>query len=331
MRRREFIALLGGATFAASRSARAQGANARRIGVLMNAAANESLPQSMLSAFVARLNELGWVEGKSARIDVRWNAGNADLARMNAGQLIGLMPDVILVASTTNLLAIQQVTNKTPIVFVQTTDPVAQGFVPNLTHPGGNITGFFGTEFSIGGKWLDLLKQVSPGLERAAVVFNPGTSPQAKFYVPAIENVAPSFGMRIVPKPVASPVDIENAIGELARQPNGAVILLTDTYVRLNQKLIADLARRHRLPSISPVLEFVKDGGLLSYTTTGDPVGQYRQAAEYVDRILKGTKAGDLPVQGATTLRLAINMKTARTLGLEIPPKLLFTADEVIE
>jgi putative ABC transport system substrate-binding protein len=331
MRRREFIAGLACTAAGWPLSARAQSGNIRRIGVLMNAAANEPIPQSFLSTFVTRLNELGWLEGKSVRIDVRWNVGNAELARMNAGQLIGLMPDVILVASTTNLLAVQQVTNKIPIVFVQTTDPVAQGFVPNLTRPGGNITGFFGTEFSIGGKWLDLLKQVSPALEQAAIVFNPSTSPQARFYVPAIENVAPSFGMRVVAKPVASPADIEATLAELARQPNAAVVLLTDTYVRLNQKLVADLAKRYRMPSISPVLEFVKDGGLMSYTTTGDPAGQYRQAAEYVDRILKGTKPGDLPVQGATTLRLAINMKTAKTLGLEVPAKLLFTADEVIE
>ena len=331
MRRREFIAGLACTAAGWPLSARAQSGNIRRIGVLMNAAANEPEPQSYLSAFSGGLRELGWVDGRTVRIDVRWNAGSADLARTYAAQLIGLMPDVILVGSTTNLIAIQQATNTVPIVFVQTTDPVAQGFVPNLTRPGGNITGFFGTEFSIGGKWLDLLKQVAPRLGRVAVMFNPGTSPQAKHFVPAIEAAAPTFGLQVVAKPIRTPVDIETAIEDVSRQTNSGIVLLTDTYTRLNQKLIAELALRHRVPSISPVLEFTKHGGLLSYASNADQAAQYRQAAAYVDRILKGTKPGDLPVQGATKMALGINVKTAKTLGLEVPAKLLFTADEVIE
>jgi putative tryptophan/tyrosine transport system substrate-binding protein len=330
MRRRDFIALLGGAAIAWPIAVRAQ-VKMRRVGVLMNAAATESAPQSYLSAFKDALRGLGWIEGQSIRIDVRWNAGNADLARMYAGQLIGLMPDVILVGSTTNLIAAQQATNTVPIVFVQTTDPVVQGFVPNLTRPGGNLTGFFGTEFSIAGKWLDLLKQVSPGLARVGVMFNPETAPQAKHFLPAIESAAPTFGLRVVAKPIRGAAQIEAAAEDIAREPNSGIVLLTDTYVRLNQKLIAELALRHRLPSISPVFGFPKDGGLLSYAPNANQEVQYRQAAAYVDRILRGTKPGDLPVQGSTKLALAINLKTAKTLGLEIPPKLLFTADEVIE
>ena len=330
MRRRDFIAGLGGAA-AWPIAARAQAIKVRRIGVLMNAAATEREPQSYLATFLDSLRGLGWVEGQSIRVDVRWNAGNAELARMYSGQLIGLMPDVILAASTTNLMAVQQATNTVPIVFVQTTDPVVQGFVPNLTRPGGNITGFFGTEFSIAGKWLDILKQVSPGLARVGVMFNPATSPQAKHYLPAIESAAPAFGLGVVVKPIREPAQIEAGVEQIAREPNSGIVLLTDTYTRLNQKLIAELALRHRLPSISPIFGFPKDGGLLSYAPHASQEVQYRQAAAYVDRILKGTKPGDLPVQGSTKLALAINLKTAKALGLEIPPKLLFTADEVIE
>ncbi len=312
-------------------AARAQKNNVRRVGVLMNAAADEKDRQAFLGEFIDGLRDLGWIEGKSVHIDVRWNAGNADLARTYAAQLIGLTPDVLFVSSTTNLRMAQQATNTIPIVFIQTTDPVVQGLVPNLTRPGGNTTGFYSTEFSIASKWVELLKQVSPKLERIAVIFNPATSPQSKFYIPAVETGGRTFGVQVVAKPVRSSTDIEAATENFGQQSNGGLIMFTDTYARLHDKLIAELALRYRLASISAYPEFVREGGLLSYSGNADIKAQYRHAASYVDRILKGAKAGDLPVQGATKFGLVINLKTAKALDLQVPPKLLFTADEVVE
>jgi putative ABC transport system substrate-binding protein len=208
MRRREFIAILGGAAAGWPLAAHAQRNKVRRVGVLMNGAADETDRQVFLTEFVSALRGLGWVEGKSVHIDVRWNVGNADLARTYAAQLIGLMPDALFVASTTNLKVMLQATNTIPVVFIQITDPVAQGLVPNLTRPGGNVTGFYGTEFSIASKWMELLKQVSPKLGRVAVIFNPATSPQSKFYLPAIESGGRTFDVQVVAKPVRSSADI---------------------------------------------------------------------------------------------------------------------------
>jgi len=303
----------------------------RRIGVLMNGAATELGPQSYVAAFVQSLRQLGWIEGQNVRLDVRWNAGNADLARTYAAQLIGMMPDVILVASTTNLGIMLQATHTVPIVFVQVSDPVAQGFVSNLAHPGGNVTGFSAYEFSIGGKWLDLLKQIAPKLARVAVMFNPETSPQSKLFLPAIEAAAPSFGVQVVAVPVSVNADIEQSIESFARQPNGGLILPTDSTTRLRHKLIAELAARFRLPAISAFSEFPMEGGLMYYGNFAGLVDEYRRAASYVDRILKGAKPADLPVQAPTKYELVINLKTAKALDLAIPESLLARADEVIE
>jgi putative ABC transport system substrate-binding protein len=209
--------------------------------------------------------------------------------------------------------------------------PVAQGFVASVRQPGGNLTGFSAYEFSIGGKWLDLLKEVTPGLTRVAVMFNPDTSPQSKFFMRAIEAAAPSHGVQPIAVPVRATADIEPALASFARQPNGGLMLPTDTFSVLRFSLIADLAARYRLPSIAPGDIFAKNGGLLEYGNNIDLVGQYRQAATYVDRILKGSKPGDLPVQAADKYRFVINLKTAKALGLTIPETLLATADEVIE
>ena len=269
--------------------------------------------------------------GQNLRVDIRWNAGDARLAQTYAAQLIALSPDVILAMSTVNLTAIQQATSIVPVVFVQVNDPVAQGFVASIRRPGGNITGFTAYEFSIGSKWLDLLKEVAPGLERAAVMFNPETAPYWKFFMPVIEAAASSLGVQAIGVPVRATADIEPALASFARQPNGGLMLLGDSFAVLHYSLIADLAVRFRLPSIGPAPNYAKNGGLLDYNDRTDLVTQYRQAATYVDRILRGEKPGDLPVQMPTKFKLIVNMKTAKTLGLTVPLPLLGLADEVIE
>jgi putative ABC transport system substrate-binding protein len=329
--RRALITLLGGAAVWPMAARGQQGERMRRIGVLMNAAATETVPQAYVAAFAQGLRQLGWTEGQNLRIDVRWNAGDAQLARIYAAQLIGLMPDAILTASTTNLTIIQQATSTVPVVFVQVSDPVEQGFVSNAAKPGGNLTGFSLFEFSIGGKWLNLLKEIAPELAHVGVVFNPNTSPQSKFFMRSVEAAASSLGVRATTVPVRSTDDIEPAFNCFAQQPNGGLIFPTDTFIRLRNALLADLASAHRLPAISAFPEFAAEGGLMYYGAVTNLVDQYRQAATYVDRILRGTKPGDLPVQRADKFTLIINRKTAKALGLAVPLPLLGLADEVIE
>ena len=274
---------------------------------------------------------MGWTEGRDLRIDVRWTGGGeAELRRIYAAQLLGLMPDVILTASTANLTVVRQATNTVPVVFVRVSDPVVQGFVADVRQPGANLTGFSAYEFSIGGKWLDLLKEIAPGLSRVAVLFNPDTSLQSKFFLSAIEAAAPALGVQVLAAPVRSIVDIESTLAGLSRQLNSGLLLPTDGFTLAHQKLIADLAGRYRLPSIGAT-HFANDGGLMDYGVSTNYVGQFRQAAGYVDRILKGAKPADLPIQAPTKYRLAINVKTAKALGLTIPETLLATADEVIQ
>jgi ABC-type uncharacterized transport system substrate-binding protein len=329
--RRKFLATIGGAALAWPFAARAQqGERMRRIGVLMNGAATDEA-QSYMAAFVQGLRQLGWVEGQNLRVDIRWNAGDAALARTYAAQLIGLMPDVILAVTTVNLEIVRQATSTAPVVFVQVSDPVAQGFVASLPKPGGNLTGFSGTEFSVGGKWLDLLKEIAPGLARVAIMFNPDTAPQAKFFMRSIEAAASSLRVQSVVVPVRATADIEHAFESLARAPSGGLILTTDPFTYLRQQLIAELASRHRLPAISWMPDFPKNGGLMSYGVTINFLDQYRRAAGYVDRILKGEKPADLPVQAPTKYELVINLKTAKALGIDVPPTVLARADEVIE
>jgi putative ABC transport system substrate-binding protein len=334
MRRRQFITLLGGAAAAWPMTAGAQQpGSVRRIGVLMAGVATERSFQSYLMEFSETLRRAGWTEGQNLRIDVRWNAGDAELARTYAAQLIGLMPDVILASSTTNLTVIRQATSTVPVVFLQVSDPVVQGFVQSLTHPGGNITGFSQYEFSIAGKWLDLLKQIAPGLERVAVMFNPDTSPQSKFFMRAVENAARTLGVKVIAAPVRATTEIEPSLERFATDPNGGLILPTDTFTRLRQDLLIDLALRHHLPVIGTADDFAKDGGLIGYITGGaiNMLDESRRAAVYVDRILKGAKPGDLPVQQENKYMLVINLKTAKVLGLTVSPSLLAIADEVIE
>jgi putative ABC transport system substrate-binding protein len=331
MRRREFIAAFCGASALWPLAARAQQLGGiRRVGVLMNGAASQAGPQSQVSAFLQGLQKLGWSEGRNIHVEIRWNAGDATLARIYAAQLIGLMPDVIVASSTTNLLAIRDATSTIPVVFVAVSDPVTQGFVTSLTKPGGNITGFTAYEFSIGSKWLELLKQISPAIARVAVMFNPDTSPQSKFFLRSVETAAASLDVRATPMPVRSSTDIEPAIATFASEANGSLILPSDAFLALRYELIADAANRYRLPSLSTNDRFARGGGLLTYTFS-DLVEQWQQMASYTDRILKGEKPADLPIQAPTKYQLIINLKTAKTLGLTVPLPLLGRADEVIE
>jgi putative tryptophan/tyrosine transport system substrate-binding protein len=329
MRRREFIAGIGAAAWPLAARAQ-QPERVRRIGVLMGGAVTEAVVQSYLAAFVQGLRQLGWTEGQNLRIDIRWSAADAGLERTYAEELIGLMPDVILAASTVNLTAIRQATSTVPVVFVEVADPIAQGFVASVPHPGGNLTGFSFYEFSLGSKWLGLLKEVAPGVGRVAVMFNPDTAPHYKFFMPVIEAAAQSLRVQPIATPVRSTAEIEPALASFVRQPNCGLMLF-DHFTRVHQKLIANLTGRFRLPSISGTPDFAKDGGLMDYSPQIDLPGQYQQAASYVDRILNGSKPDGLPIQRPDKYRFVINLKTAKTLGLNIPPNLLALADEVIE
>jgi putative ABC transport system substrate-binding protein len=329
MQRRDFLGVLGGAV-AWPLAARAQQPDRmRRIGVFMNGVADHPEGPNYLPTFLQALRKLGWTDGQNIRIDYRWSAGDVERARTYAAELVALAPDVILSASTTNLIALQQATRTIPIVFIQVSDPVAQGFIPNLAHPGGNLTGFTAFEFLTGGKWLDLLKQITPGIVRVAVVFNPDTSPQSKLFMSSIEAAAPSLGVEAIATPVHETADIEAAMDRFSRQPNGGLIFPTDSFTVMRSEGITELATRYRLPSVYALAGFVRNGGLMSYGP--DYVDQYRQAAFYVDRILKGGNPGDMPVQEPTKFSLIINVKAAKALDIEVPLGLLIRADEVIE
>jgi putative ABC transport system substrate-binding protein len=328
MKRRAFIA--GAAAW--SLAARAQQPGPIRVvGVLMNYAANQAIGQSLLAALIQGLRELGWAEGQNLRVDVRWIAGDVGLARIYAAQLIGLMPDVILADTTNALLAIQQGTNTVPIVFVQVADPVKQGLVASVRRPGGNITGFSNLEFSLGGRWLDLLKKAAPALERVAVMFNPDIFIQSKLWTAAIEAAAPALKLQTIAAPVRAMSEIDPALQNFARQPNGGLIVPSDGFTRLHASLIADLAARYRLPSIGPDDNFAKEGLLMNYGSIVSLPDQFRRAADYISRILKGEKPANLPVQSPDRYSFVINLKTAKALGLEIPPNLLAIVDQVIE
>jgi putative tryptophan/tyrosine transport system substrate-binding protein len=329
MRRREFITLLGGATVAWPLAARAQPpGRMRRIGVLMPQGESDPVQRSWTTAFATRLQELGWVEGSSVRIDYRWAAG--DMARMAAlaKELVEQQPDVLLGATVTATQALRQYTLVIPIVFAMVSDPVAAGVVTNLARPEGNITGFTNYEYAMGGKWLEALKECAPALARAAILFDPG-SVNWPLFVRAIEAAARSLSVPLVPFPVQSDAEIERALAEFGTKPNGGIIALPTARIVARREKIIALSARHRLPAMYPFRIFVEEGGLMSYGP--DVPDQYRGAASYVDRILKGAKPADLPVQQPTRFELVLNLKTAKLLGLTLPPTLLARADEVIE
>jgi putative ABC transport system substrate-binding protein len=329
VKRRTFISLLGGAAAAWPLAARAQqGERVRRIGVLMAQAANDPEGQARIAAFLQGLQELGWSVGRNLRIDIRWSAGNADDTHKYAAELVALAPDIILASTTPSVAALLQATRTVPIVFTVVADPVGAGFVDSLARPGGNATGFITFEYGLAAKWLELLKEIAPGTTRAAVLRDPAiTSGIGQFA--AIQTAAPSLGMEIVPVNVRDAGEIERAVATFARVGNGGLIATGRPLTQLHRELIMMLTARHKLPAVYANRFFVADGGLMSYGS--DLVGQHRPAARYVDRILKGEKPADLPVQAPTKYELVINLKTAKALGLDIPPAVLARADEVIE
>jgi ABC-type uncharacterized transport system substrate-binding protein len=328
MRRREFITLLGGAAAAWPLAARAQQRERmRRIGVLMTTAAGDPEGQSRVAAFLQGLQPLGWTVGANVQIDIRF-AVEPDRIRQEAEQLAASAPEIILANSSAGIGALLQSTRTVPIVFAVVADPVGAGFVSSLSRPGGNATGFTNFEYGIGGKWLELLKELRPGLRRAAVIRDPTTA-VALGQFGAIQGAAPSFGVEVTPVNLTDVGEIEQAIAAFARSANGGLVILGGPLILAHRDLIIALAARHRLPAVYPQRFFAAAGGLISYGP--DFLGQYRRAAGYVDRILKGEKPADLPVQAPTKYDLVINLKTAKALGLEVPPMLLARADEVIE
>jgi putative ABC transport system substrate-binding protein len=329
MRRREFILALGGAAAAWPLAARAQEPDrVKRIGVLLGHAVDDPESQARNTAFLRGLSELGWTVGRNVRIDYRWAAGDADNIRKYAAELVALTPDVILGAGNPIVAALQQATGTVPIVFAGVADPVGAGFVASLARPNGNATGFTPFEFSISGKWLELLKEIAPGVTRVAVVRDAAqVSGGAQWG--AIQAVAPSLGVELRPVGMRDAGEIESGVSAFAREPNGGLIATAGLLSVVHQELIVALAARHRLPAVYYYRYFVTAGGLVSYGP--DPHDQYRRAAGYVDRILKGEKPADLPVQGPTKYELVVNLKTAKTLGLDVPTTVLARADEVIE
>jgi putative ABC transport system substrate-binding protein len=329
MRRRHFLTLVGGASVYWPLAAHAQQPRMRRIGVLMNLAADDAEGQARLAVFMQGLQETGWSVGRNVRIDLRWGAGDSELFRKYAVELVALAPDVILAASGATVPALLQATRSIPIVFAQTADPVGAGFVSSLARPGGNATGFMQFEFGLGGKWLELLKQVAPSVTRVGVLRDTVNAAQGIPQFAAIQSVAPSVGVELTAIGLSNAAEIERGINEFVRGPNDALIVTGSPLSAVHRDLIVSLAARHHLPAVYPFRYHVAAGGLISYGP--DPIDQYRRAAGYVDRILKGEKPADLPVQAPIKFDLAVNLRTAKTLGLEVPTSVLATATEVIE
>jgi ABC-type uncharacterized transport system substrate-binding protein len=328
MTRREFITLLGGAAATWPLAARAQqGERMRRIGVLV-AVADDPEGQARIAAFLQGLQQLGWAEGRNLQIDTRWGAGDADRFRKYAAELVALAPDVILAAGGAVVPPLLQATRSVPIVFTQTPDPVGAGFVDSLARPGGNVTGFTVFEYGISAKWLELLKEIAPRVARAAVIRDAAIASGTGQWG-ALQSVAPSFGVELSPVNMLDAGEIERAIAAFARSPNGGMILTGSALAVFHRDLIVTLAARHKLPAVYYDRHFVAGGGLISYGPNS--IDPHRRAAGYVDRILRGEKPADLPVQAPTKYELVINLKTARALGIEVPPTLLARADEVIE
>jgi len=330
MKRRAFITFLGGAAAWPLAARAQQPERMRRIGVLMNLAAADPESTARVTAFAQGLQESGWTIGRNVQIDTRWAAADADLFRRYAAELVALAPDIILILAGGGAVvpSLLQATRAIPIVFTQTPDPVGAGFVESLARPGGNVTGFMLYEYGIGAKWLELLKEIAPHVTRAAVIRDAAIASGIGQWG-AIQTAAPSFGVELRPVDVRDASEIERAIAAFARSPNGGLIVAASTLAVVHRDLIVTLAARHKLPAVYPSRFFVRSGGLIFYGP--DSVEPHRRAAGCVDRILKGEKPADLPVQAPTKYELVINLKTAKALGLEVPPTLLARADEVIE
>ena len=331
--RREFIAFLGSVTTSSSLwllPLRAQTSIAvRRVGVLSTFVEDNSESRRLMAVFARGLNELGWTDGRNIHLEQRWSGGDNDQLRSDARELASLRTDVIMAVTTPAVTALKQEAPAIPVVFVAVSDPVGSGFINSLPRPGGNITGFINLEGSLSGKWLELLKEVVPGLTHAGFIFNPERAPFAEYYLRAFEAAAPAAGVTPMAMPVHEPDDIERVVAQLEAQPAGGFIVMPDTFTTLHRGRIISAAAGHRLPAVYASGMTARQGGLIGYGV--DDAESVRGAATYVDRILKGAKAADLPVQTPTKYELVINLKTARTLGIEIPPTLLGRADEVIE
>ena len=330
MRRRAFITLLGGAAVAWPLAVRAQQSDrVRRIGVLLATGQKDPDTPNRIAAMRQALQSFGWNEGKNLWIDIRFGDGDTKLIQKHAVELVGSNPDAILVLGTVVVMALQQVTRSIPVVFVQVSDPVKAGFVSSLSHPGGNITGFTTYEYSMGGKWLEVLKDISPGVTRVLFLLNPENAAQWAGYTRAFDAVGLATGVRIVAGAVRDRDEIESVIDTFAREPDGGLLVPPDAITLVHQQLILRLAARYRLPAVYPYRAWAVNGGLLSYGI--DVVDQFRRATSYINRILKGENPGDLPVQAPTEFKMVINLKTANALSITVPPTLLARADEVIE
>ena len=328
MRRREFITLIGSAAVVPL-VARAQPSESmRRVGVLMSTAADDREGQARIAAFRQGLQKLGWIEGQNVRLDIRWGGGNADLDRRFAAELVALTPDVILATASSTVAALQGATRTVPVVFAHAVDPVAAGFVDSLARPGGNASGFVLFEYGISAKWLELLKEIALSVTRAGVLRDPAMAAGTGQFG-ALQSVAPSFGVELSPVNVRDAGEIERVITAFARSSNGGLIVTASPLATLHRDLIVALAARHKLCAVYNLRLFVTAGGLISYGS--DVPDLLRRAAGYVDRILKGEKPADLPVQAPTKFEMVVNIKTARALGITVPPSLLARADEVIE
>ena len=326
MKRREFMSLLGAAATWPLVARAQQPDRVRRVGVLMGIA-DDLEGQARIAVFRQALQALGWTEGRNIQLIYRWSAGDAEQARRFAKELLDLRSDVILVNSTPVAAAVKDTVHRTPTVFVQVSDPVAAGVVQSLARPGGTLTGFTNFDPSTADKWLELLKQVAPSITRVAYLFNPNTAPH--LYARAVETAAPLFSVKPFPAAVHDVEEIEHTIEQISRESDSALLVLPDLFTATNRESIITLAARYRLPAVYPFRYFAADGGLMSYGT--EVLETYRQAASYVDRILKGEKPSELPVKRPTKFEFVINLKTARALGLDVPPTLLARADEVIE
>ncbi len=326
MNRREFFTLLGAACVAVSRPA--MGDDQRRIGVLTSTTETDPEGQARVKALREGLSELGWIEGRNIKVDYRWSGGSGDLARAGAAELVALGPDVIVAAPTSSLAAVQHETRSIPIVFAQVADPVGGGFVASLDHPGGNITGFAQYEFSVAAKWIELLKEIVPSIKWVALIYDPA-NPTSQNYFPIIGLAAKSVGMEARSYAIHNKEEIEPLINKIATEPNGGVIPIPGPLMVANRNLIIAITMQNRMPNIYGFSYYPHSGGVISYGVDNHDL--YRRAASYVDRILKGEKPGDLPVQEATKFELVINLKAAKALGLTVPQSLLATADEVIE
>jgi putative ABC transport system substrate-binding protein len=328
MRRRDFIAGLGGAAVwpLAARGQRAE--RVRRIGVLIGGDENNPVRKAYVSALTQALADLGWTDGRNLRMDLRWGRSDINRIRALAQELVGLQPDIILTGGDASTAAVQRETRTIPIVFANLSDPVATGIVARLDRPGGNVTGFATEEATLGAKWLELLSEVAAGLKRAAIMFNPDLPPVSA-YMPSLEMAARSLKIVLITAPVHSDLEIETAIIGLGREPGGGLLVLGDGFTLTHRAPIISAAARNNVLAVYGISEFARDGGLLSYGV--DEIDSFRRAATYVDRILRGAKPAELPVQLPTKFEMVLNLQTARALGLQVPPQLLAIADEVIE